>query len=288
MRTYRYLCYLLLLVGLVSSSGALADTTTPTGLASYVRYHNSAPFRLETGVVKMRAPQGQTLDLVSAVHLGDKSYYQQLNNQFTGYDAVLYELVLPESVAGQRLPSQMEASGGLSGIQSTLAKAMGLTTQLSGIDYSGSNFVHADLTQEALSASMASRQESIMSYFQKAMAKSGSLNSKSMGVTDQEMAELDFMALLSGNAKPSDRKTLKKLIASAMTQSDGLLTALGDSSLIGERNKAALKVLDQQIGKGRRTMALYYGAAHMPDLQTRLEQKGWKAESTDWLPAWSF
>ena len=120
------------------------------------------------------------------------------------------------------------------------------------------------------------------------MTKSGSLDTKSMGVTDQEMAQLDLMALLSGTAKPSDRKTLKKLIASAMTQSDGLLSALGDSSLIGERNKAALKALDQQIGKGRRNMALYFGAAHMPDFQSRLVQKGWKVESSDWLPAWKF
>lgn len=286
MRIYQLFGTFLLLFVAALSPGVRADT--PTGLSPFVRYQNSAPFRLETGVVKMRSPQGQSLDLVSAVHLGDPSYYQQLNSQFTGYDAVLYELVLPESVAGQRLPSQMEASGGLSGIQSTLARAMGLTTQLTGIDYSAANFVHADLTQEALSASMASRQESILSYFQKAMTKSGSLDTKSMGVTDQEMAQLDLMALLSGTAKPSDRKTLKKLIASAMTQSDGLLSALGDSSLIGERNKAALKALDQQIGKGRRNMALYFGAAHMPDFQSRLVQKGWKVESSDWLPAWKF
>ena len=41
------------------------------------------------------------VDLVGAVHVGEKSYYAALNECFKKYDAVLYELVAPP---GTRIP----------------------------------------------------------------------------------------------------------------------------------------------------------------------------------------
>ena len=49
-------------------------------------------------VVEGKRPDSYPMyvDLVGAVHIGDKSYYQDLNRRFRKYDAVLYELVAPE------------------------------------------------------------------------------------------------------------------------------------------------------------------------------------------------
>src|SRR5438132_13552704 len=49
--------------------------------------------RLETAVVTYRNEAGVTVRLVGAVHIGEKSYYEGLNDTFRGDDAVLYELV---------------------------------------------------------------------------------------------------------------------------------------------------------------------------------------------------
>ncbi len=283
MRSRLLLSYLLLYLFLLP---AVAEPARP-GVSDYVRLQKGTPSVLETAIVTMTGPNAQRLDLVSAVHLADASYYQQLNTKFRGYQAVLYELVLPEEMAGQPLPSNLGSEGGgLSGIQSTLARSLGLTTQLEQIDYSAANFVHADLSREGLSRAMDGRQESLLSYFQKAMASSGGITN--LGVSEAELAQLDFVAIMSGQANARDRKTLKKLLASALTSSDGVMAGMEDTAILAERNKAALKAVDIALKGGKKKLALFYGAAHMPDLETRLRQKGWKRTEVNWLPAWRF
>lgn len=282
MRSRFLLPYLLLYLFLLPVS---AEPARP-GVSDYVRLQKGAPSVLETAIVTMTGPNAQRLDLVSAVHLADASYYQQLNSKFRGYQAVLYELVLPEEMAGQPLPSNLGSEEGLSGIQSTLARSLGLTTQLEQVDYSAPNFVHADLSREGLSRAMDGRQESLLSYFQKAMASSGGVTN--LGVSEAELAQLDLMAIMSGQANARDRKTLKKLLASALTSSDGVMAGMEDTAILAERNKAALKAVDTAVKGGQKKLALFYGAAHMPDLETRLRQKGWKRTGVNWLPAWRF
>jgi hypothetical protein len=59
------------------------------------------------------------------------------------------------------------------------------------------------------------------------------------------------------------------------------------STLITERNLKALKVLRQQIEKGNKEFAIFYGAAHMPEMADVLMQEfKMKKESVRWLDAW--
>ena len=45
-----------------------------------------------------------SVDLISAIHIGDPSYYAELNERFRDYDVLLYELVAPQdAVAANRL-----------------------------------------------------------------------------------------------------------------------------------------------------------------------------------------
>src|SRR3954465_7134407 len=61
-----------------------------------VRDESGEPLRMETAVVRYRfkdaAKKDVTVDLVGAVHIAEKSYYDQLNKLFDDYDVVLYEL----------------------------------------------------------------------------------------------------------------------------------------------------------------------------------------------------
>ncbi len=65
-----------------------------------LRYVENAgkPKALEVAVVHYESPNiaGAEVDLVSAVHIGEQSYYDQLNQLFDKYDVVLYELVADE------------------------------------------------------------------------------------------------------------------------------------------------------------------------------------------------
>jgi hypothetical protein len=61
----------------------------------------------------------------------------------------------------------------------------------------------------------------------------------------------------------------------------------GGSVILTERNKAALKVLDETIKAGKKKIALFYGAAHMPDLSKRVREMGFKPSGpVEWKAAW--
>src|SRR5436189_5503805 len=49
--------------------------------------------RLETSDVTFKNDAGVTVRLVSAVHIGEASYFQELQKSFEDCDAVLYEMV---------------------------------------------------------------------------------------------------------------------------------------------------------------------------------------------------
>ena len=57
--------------------------------------------------------------------------------------------------------------------------------------------------------------------------------------------------------------------------------------LIQDRNETAMKVLAEQLRKGHRRVAIYYGAAHMPDFEKRLvADHDMQLAGTRWLTAW--
>ncbi|KAJ4797960.1 thermosome subunit gamma [Rhynchospora pubera] len=66
-------------------------------------------------------------------------------------------------------------------------------------------------------------------------------------------------------------------------------TGLGkDSVIIGERNKVAIKVLNDAIKKGEHSIAILYGAGHMPDFHKRLtDEFDLVPTSMNWITAWS-
>src|SRR6185295_18845209 len=56
--------------------------------------------------------------------------------------------------------------------------------------------------------------------------------------------------------------------------------------LVTERNKAAINVLKKSIADGKKDLAIFYGAAHMPYLSKRLADMGFKPIATEWRLAW--
>ena len=77
------------------------------------RDDHGSPVALEAAIVRyvpMDCGQtGPTVDLISAVHVAEKAYYDELNRLFEKYDAVLYELVAPE---GAQVPKGGFDGGG--------------------------------------------------------------------------------------------------------------------------------------------------------------------------------
>ncbi len=248
---------------------------------------DGSPVALEAAVMsygpKDPGRGGLTVDLISAVHIAEKTYYKELNRRFRQYDAVLYELVAPE---GAQIPEGGERGGSnpISMMQGFMTDFLELEFQLEAIDYTRDNFVHADMSPEQFAETMRRRGESIFQVFLRmmgyAMARQGQ---EPLGSGDLQLV----MALFSKNRALA----LKRVLAEQFEDLEGSLTAISGpegSTLITERNKVALEVLRKQIAEGKQKLAIFYGAGHMFDFEQRLQEDfGLVPVSTRWLVAWN-
>ena len=108
--------------------------------------------------------QKQFVDLVGAVHVGDASYYTDLNRRFDKYDAVLYELVAPDGTVVPRGGGR-RSNHPVANIQTSMQQILELEHQLAQVDYTKPHFVHADMSPTDFAASMRDRNEGFMKMY---------------------------------------------------------------------------------------------------------------------------
>lgn len=244
--------------------------------------------RLETVVVKMTGPEGVALDLVGAVHVADAAYFAALNERFRQYEAVLYELVgrpEPGKPLGNRAVEKDARLGWIGTLQAKMKEALELEGQLESIDYSAANFVHADMDAEAFQKTQGEKQETFLGLWLKAMAAQ-----QSGGSANQAGDLASVIQLLRILMKRDSADALKRLIGREFDQVEAVMSGLeagGGTVIIGERNRVALEVLDRELKAGKKRVAIFYGAGHFPDMQKRLEQRGFRRMGEEWLAAWS-
>jgi hypothetical protein len=293
MRRHRFARLLGLLYLLSQAAGApvLADDKPATEAPrKYLRVERDAggkPLAMKTSVVHMvpADPQAESLavDLVGAVHVGEKTYYETLNKLFEDYDVVLYELVAPE---GTRVPKGGRSSGHpVALLQSGLKDLLGLEHQLACVDDSKENFVHADMSPDDFSKSMEERGESFVSMFFRMMGAGIAQQSKMQAQGRSQEFDL-LAALLDGDREGA----MKRLMADQFESVEGIMEALDGpqgSTIITERNKVALKKLSEQIAAGKKKIAIFYGAGHLNDMEKRLVADfNLKRHGETWLTAW--
>jgi hypothetical protein len=250
------------------------------------RDEGGVPLALEAAIVRYAPPgggsEGPVVDLVSAVHVAESSYFQDLNRRFQEYDVVLYELVAPEGTVVPKGGGKGSGSA-VSMLQTTMTQVLELEFQLNDIDYTADNFVHADMTPKQFSESMQRRGETVFKIFFRmlghAMSKQGGATS---GGSDLRL----LFALFDKNRAMA----LKRVLAEEFQDVEGSLTAIDGpdgSTLITERNKVALGVLREQIKAGHKKLAIFYGAGHMFDFEKRLRDEFALAPlETTWVTAW--
>jgi hypothetical protein len=266
---------------------AAEPTTQPAIPDSFMRFvdDNHGGGSLQTADVTFRNPAGVTVHLIAAVHIGEKSYYDGLNRDFKGYDAVLYELVNSKNAAPPAPGDAEKSSNPISEFQIFLKKFLDLDFQLDDIDYTAPNFVHADLDRETFEKMQADRGESFEQIMLHQLIKALTDPPTTQPATADD-SDVDLITVLT---RPDAERQLKVVIARQLGQMD--LSAMGldgpgGSVLVTERNKAALSTLSDSITAGKKNLAIFYGAAHMPDMTKRLEALGFSPVSTQWNLAW--
>lgn len=86
------------------------------------------------------------------------------------------------------------------------------------------------------------------------------------------------------------QRALKEIMAEQLANPEQIELMFNNedgSTLIAGRNEKALQVMEAQIAAGHRTLAIFYGAGHMPDFEQRLlEEYGMALIEREWLTAW--
>jgi len=280
--------------GLREANGAEAVAANPAGQASgapstrflrLLRDEHREPLALQAAIVRHvsrdRDEASPDVDLISAVHVAEKSYYRRLNKEFADYDVVLYELVAPKGTRIQKTRGQSRSA--VSMLQRGIKTMLELEFQLEQIDYTAPNMVHADMSPAEFAESMQRKGETVLGTFLRMLGYAMARQQASGSASDAQL----LFALFDKNRALA----LKRILAEQFQEMEGSLLAIegeDGSTLISERNKVALKVLREEIDAGKTRIAIFYGAGHMSDFQKRLASDfDLVPAGTRWIDAWN-
>jgi len=203
---------------------------------------------------------------------------------------VLFELVGDPKALTQSTPSAqaMQQPGSTLGfIQLSASKHLNLAFQLGAIDYTGKNMVHADATAEEFARMQQERGENVLTMFVSAMQAQ-----MSSGANRAAMHELDTIALIRILMSEDSALEFKKALAKNFDQMESMTAAMEGpqgSAVLSGRNEVVVRKLKEVLArKKQRRIAVFYGGAHMPGIESSLvKELQAKPSAEEWLVAWS-
>ena len=276
-------CLLLLATWVMPATAQQPATTTAAkssdkGFTRFIK-RGRLGGEFQTAIATYEDDKGRKVDLIAAVHIADSSYYETLKKSFRTYDALLFELVAPKGAAKTR--HERKSSSIISLIQRAMKSALDLEFQLDGIDYTQDNFVHADLTPSELRRKLHERGQNMFTMFLDMMIDSMRATRKN------PEAQAPLGAILAALMSPNRAAQLKYIFAKQLDSIEEMMSGGKNSVLIHERNRRAMEVLDEQLAAGKKNLGIFYGAAHMPDMERRLKARGFHLVGKKWIVAWN-
>lgn len=246
---------------------------------------------MEAAIATYEGKNGEKVELISAVHVADTVYYERLEKLFAGYDSVLYELIKAKGVKppekGRR--ERGESGGMVSWFQRYMRDTLQLDFQLEAIDYRAKNFVHADLDAETFQRLSEERGETIVQLMLKLALAEFKIGKEGKSKTDQNIG----LKLIAALFMPDSARALKYLFAQQLENMESLMAGLGEgpdgkgSVLLTERNKKCMSVLRERLKRGDKNIGVFYGGAHMADLEKRIfKEIGFRRTGVRWEQAW--
>lgn len=268
---------------------AILDERPAIEPTDFVQFEEGSPLsKLRTATVTFSDGKDLKVDLIGAIHIADKEYYDALNESFKNYDALLYEMV-GSNREGPLEPGDLDTEGKgsnpIRSLQVMMQKTLELDYQLSGIDYTARNFVHADMDAETFRQMQKDRNEGLVAMVLQSYKAQFKMMAEGKAPATMGIGDI-IKILLSGDSANG----LKLVLGRQFDQIEYLITAMepeDGSVILTERNKVALAVLKKQIEKGSKNIGIFYGAAHLADMEERLiNEFGLKKTKTAWNDAW--
>lgn len=267
------------------------EKRAPTKFVRIEKDEFDSPVALQTATAKyvLKGEDGQVraeVVLEGVIHIGDRSYFQAFNRRFAHYDAVLYELVAQPD---QQVPKRDQLRNNpLALVQQLAADGLGLTHQVSQIDYEAENLIHSDLSPEEMTKAMRERGDDPVTMLADTVLHWTRQANKKFA-EDPDAAK-DLSLDLSIFSDPNGTVELRRKLAAQFTddgEMEGALAPRQRLSLIQDRNDRAMQVFQEQLDAGHRRIAFFWGAGHMADFEQRLIlEYGMQPAGVIWRNAW--
>ncbi|HKQ36681.1 MAG TPA: hypothetical protein VJ063_01310 [Verrucomicrobiae bacterium] len=272
-----------------------------TNIPPYLRIAHPATNLSELQVaVRQFLPQSQSQPvvwLVGASHVGESNYYGRLQKLLNSQDLVLFEGVTDRASRAAGRKTFQRGDEDLGSLQNTMAESLGLAFQLDAINYERPHFRNSDLTIEQIAQLIAKegppggdKQSKTAKEFQ---------NLLEMMQGDSLVATLVSAGMKLIGSSPKLQAMMKLMMIEVLGRFKGDMSQFQGlppewqrliEILVHARNEAVLKDLQTEIGKPAppKSIAVFYGAAHMEDMQRRLTRElGYRPGREEWLPAFS-
>jgi len=215
-----------------------------------------------------------SITLYGVVHVADESYYKKVQADLDKFDVVLYEGVK----SGTQPNSETKI---LNTFQHLMGDVLDLKFQKDCIDYTRPNLVHADISIDKLQESLNGESITPMGQY----LKGDQFDTFKPFI---EMAGNLVKELLKQN--PQLQNELKNNLGNQLSKADisEQLSPQLKKAIVLDRNQIVIETFQKQLKltPEKKTYCVFYGAAHMPDLESRLKEMGFKEKSKRWMTAW--
>lgn len=240
---------------------------------------------LQTKARKYSSADGKGPDvwLVGVAHVGQATYYKDLQKLLDTQSTVLYEGVTRKGVDPAAPAKDPKADPRQKSTYQMLSESLQLQFQLYGIDYKRPSFINADLSWEELNE--------IESKYPK--AKSGMSLATIGNLLNADSAQGQQLA--SGLAMikddPSSVEAMHLIMIEALSNPDAISQTLSpelNELLIKTRNAKVLSTLKSQLQTkpNQKSIAIFFGAGHMADMEKHLMTDfGYKPGEEKWYSA---
>ncbi len=297
------LAFFVFLAVLVSSNGEPAPYLRVSGESDGSR-------RLELASRTLVSPEHKKLKvtLLGVSHVGDLSFYNSVQERLDAADLVLFEGVGWGDGPSKAKPGK---TSGVGELQDSLADSMGLVFQLRAIRYDRPHFRNSDMSLRAFTDSMSGKKSKPDK--KKVGEKEAGKPGKAPPKEKEDLAAQEVMRALSGDSvvfsfvsgalkifgkSPKFRELMKLAMVETLGSIGGDVSSLAKAAGPGmekfmrialeKRNAIVIKDLKKILkGKeGHGDVVVFYGAAHMPDIERQLADKfGFAPAEEKWLPA---
>lgn len=295
-----------------SEQVAEARISEPEPYLRVIEGDNVLRLQVASRSFKKADSSGPVVHLVGVTHIGQRTYYEQIQEWLDAQEVVLFEGVMPEAMRelgpAAAFKEDIDGEEGDAGLQRQLADAFGLCFQLEEIDYDRAGWRNSDMTMEQLVWRFSGNEgpypgggptlEQLQASGDKDKdgdgggaeieALMGMLDGSSVGAK-----VAGFMLKMIGSS-PMASSIGRVMMIEMLSRADELMAAapggMGEflAVLIGERNQVVLDDLAELLEKEPdvESIAIFYGAGHLLEMEQQLaEQLGFERVEDQWFEA---